>query len=168
MLLWSEGAHPLGTRDWLRLRPWLSAHIHLRMPGRMVRHRTEAKVEAAYTRAGDLDTDIHSDFSRIARGLMGTSIGLVLGGGGARGAAHLGMLRAIVEAGIPVDKVGGVSIGAFMTALWALHRDLATTSQKTMAWFEVTIDRTVLDITFITISVHAKEVKPYGSHLPNY
>ena len=41
------------------------------------------------------------------RNLTGTSIGLVLGGGGARGAAHIGMLKAILEAGIPIDKVQG-------------------------------------------------------------
>lgn len=38
---------------------------------------------------------IHSDFSRLARVLTGTSVGLVLGGGGARGAAHIGMIKAI-------------------------------------------------------------------------
>jgi lysophospholipid hydrolase len=39
--------------------------------------------------------DIHCDFSRLARWLTGTSVGLVLGGGGARGAAHVGMVKAI-------------------------------------------------------------------------
>ena len=41
----------------------------------------------------------HSDFSRLARRLTGTSVGLVLGGGGARGLAHCGMLKAFSEAG---------------------------------------------------------------------
>lgn len=39
--------------------------------------------------------NLHSDFSRLARVLTGTSVGLVLGGGGARGAAHIGMIKAI-------------------------------------------------------------------------
>lgn len=39
--------------------------------------------------------NVHSDFSRLARLLTGTSVGLVLGGGGARGAAHIGMIKAI-------------------------------------------------------------------------
>lgn len=39
--------------------------------------------------------NIHSDFSRLARWLTGKSVGLVLGGGGARGSAHVGMIRAI-------------------------------------------------------------------------
>lgn len=41
------------------------------------------------------EPNVHSDFSRLARWLTGTSVGLVLGGGGARGAAHVGMIRAI-------------------------------------------------------------------------
>lgn len=41
------------------------------------------------------EPNIHSDFSRLARWLTGTSVGLVLGGGGARGAAHVGMIKSI-------------------------------------------------------------------------
>jgi lysophospholipid hydrolase len=41
------------------------------------------------------EPNIHTDFSRLARWLTGTSVGLVLGGGGARGAAHVGMIKAI-------------------------------------------------------------------------
>jgi lysophospholipid hydrolase len=59
------------------------------------------------------------DFHRLARRLCGKSIGLVLGGGGARGCAHVGVLRAMEEAGIPIDIVGGTSIGAFVGALYA-------------------------------------------------
>lgn len=48
----------------------------------------------------------HSDFSRLARRLTGTSIGLVLGGGGARGLAHVGAIKAFMEAGwLPFDDV---------------------------------------------------------------
>jgi lysophospholipid hydrolase len=60
-----------------------------------------------------------SDFHRLARRLCGKSIGLVLGGGGARGCAHVGIIRAMEEAGIPIDIVGGTSIGAFVGALYA-------------------------------------------------
>lgn len=41
------------------------------------------------------DPNIHSDFSRLGRWLTGTSVGLVFGGGGAKGASHIGMLKAI-------------------------------------------------------------------------
>ena len=81
--------------------------------------------------------NIHSDFSRLARHVCGTSVGLVLGGGGARGAAHVGMLKAIREAGIPVDKIGGVSIGAFVGGLYCVSRDLATITQKSRKYFHL-------------------------------
>jgi NTE family protein/lysophospholipid hydrolase len=47
-------------------------------------------------------------------------VGLVLGGGGARGFAHIGVLRAMEEAGIPVDAIGGTSMGAGIAAHHAL------------------------------------------------
>lgn len=47
----------------------------------------------------DIEVDRHSDCARLARRLTGTSVGLVLGGGGARGIAHIGALRALAEAG---------------------------------------------------------------------
>ncbi|MBT9506397.1 patatin-like phospholipase family protein [Rhodoferax sp.] len=58
----------------------------------------------------------NGDFARLARFLTGTAVGVVLGGGGARGFAHLGVLRALEESGIPVDLVGGNSMGALIGA----------------------------------------------------
>ena len=49
---------------------------------------------------------------RLARLASGHGVGLVLSGGGARGFAHLGALRALRESGVPVDAVGGCSMGA--------------------------------------------------------
>jgi NTE family protein len=49
-------------------------------------------------------------------------IGLALGGGGARGGAHVGVLRALVAARVPVDYVAGTSIGAIIGALYATGR----------------------------------------------
>ncbi|HSD42105.1 MAG TPA: patatin-like phospholipase family protein [Burkholderiales bacterium] len=63
--------------------------------------------------------DSQADFARLARCLAGAAIGLVLGGGGARGFAHLGVLRALAESGVPVDWVGGTSIGGIIAALVA-------------------------------------------------
>jgi predicted acylesterase/phospholipase RssA/CRP-like cAMP-binding protein len=63
------------------------------------------------------------DVARLARMITGTGCGLVLGGGGARGLAHLGVIRALEEAGVPIDVVGGTSIGAIMAALCALGLD---------------------------------------------
>jgi NTE family protein/lysophospholipid hydrolase len=56
------------------------------------------------------------DYERLARFLAGRAIGLVLGGGGARGFAHLGVLKALQEVGKPVDLIGGNSMGALIGA----------------------------------------------------
>ncbi|KAG6976770.1 hypothetical protein JG688_00001013 [Phytophthora aleatoria] len=62
-----------------------------------------------------------SDFMRLSRRITGNAVGLVLGGGGARGLAHIGVLRALQECGIHVDVVGGTSIGAFIGGIYAMH-----------------------------------------------
>jgi NTE family protein len=67
--------------------------------------------------------DHGDDFSSLARQLTGRGVGLVLGGGGARGFAHIGLLRALRELRIPVDVVGGSSMGAFFSALAACGYD---------------------------------------------
>eukprot|EP01042_Synura_sphagnicola_P000265 gene265-274_t len=64
-----------------------------------------------------------SDFGRLARILTGTAVGVVLGGGGARGLCHFGVLQALEESGIPVDIIGGTSIGAFIGALYASNEN---------------------------------------------
>ena len=75
-----------------------------------------------------------TDFSRLARFLTGTSIGLVLGGGGARGCAHVGMIKAMIEANIPIDMVGGTSIGSFMGALWAEENEFDRFCSRAREW----------------------------------
>ncbi len=62
-----------------------------------------------------------SDETRIARVITGTSVGLVLSGGGARAYAHLGAVRALRDAGVPFDFVGGSSMGAVVAAGLALE-----------------------------------------------
>jgi predicted acylesterase/phospholipase RssA len=54
--------------------------------------------------------------ARFARLLVGRGVGMLLGGGGARTFAHIGVLRAMQEAGIEVDAIGGVSGGAIIGA----------------------------------------------------
>jgi predicted acylesterase/phospholipase RssA len=59
----------------------------------------------------------------LARCLTGHALGLVLGGGGARGFAHVGVLRALEELGMAVDLAGGTSMGALITGAVALGMD---------------------------------------------
>ena len=84
-------ALPTNTREWLVLRPWIDQVHHIK-PG-----KTE-------------------DVQRLARGLTRRAVGLVLGGGGARGCAHIGVIRALRELNIPMDYVAGTSAGAGFAA----------------------------------------------------
>ncbi len=55
-------------------------------------------------------------------------IGIALGGGGARGFAHLGVLLALEENGIPIDIITGTSMGAGVGVAKAIGMDLASSS----------------------------------------
>ncbi len=87
---------------------------------RRVPRRTQAWLEPRR-----LDAHYHlregneGDLARLARILTNRATGMVLGGGGARGIAHIGVMRAFEEAGVPIDLVGGTSIGAIIAALYA-------------------------------------------------
>lgn len=64
-----------------------------------------------HVRAGN-----NKDIARLTRHFNSTAVGLVLAGGGARGFAHLGALRAIREAGAGIDILGGTSMGGIIAA----------------------------------------------------
>jgi NTE family protein len=64
-----------------------------------------------------------AELEALSRQVTGRGVGLVLGGGGARGFAHIGLIRALRELQIPVDVVGGTSMGAFLSALAATGLD---------------------------------------------
>lgn len=73
---------------------------------------------------------------RLARSLAGMTFGLVLGGGGARGLAHLGVLRALREEGVPIDLIGGTSqvgAGASLVFLPAAARCTGDSSWRRQA-----------------------------------
>ena len=63
--------------------------------------------------------DCPDDTERVTRIVAGEARGLVLAGGAARGFAHLGVYRAMSEAGLSVDWIGGTSLGAIMAAVIA-------------------------------------------------
>jgi NTE family protein len=81
---------PSETRQWLD-------------PRRRTRHH-----HVRWGQGGDMD--------RLARFLAGKAVGVVLSGGGAKALAHIGILKALREASIPVDLVGGTSMGAILAA----------------------------------------------------
>lgn len=74
------------------------------------------------------------DHASLARQLTGRGLGLVLSGGGARGFAHIGLMRALEELQMPVDLAGGTSMGAFFSALMACgynSREMADIARET-------------------------------------
>ncbi len=97
VLLHAPDATPEGTRHWLG-------------EGRFHRHH--------HVRLADPE-----HMGRLARWLSGNAVGLVLGGGGARGFAHIGVVRALMEARVPIDMVAGTSMGSIMAAEVALGWD---------------------------------------------
>lgn len=50
-------------------------------------------------------------------------VGVVLSGGGAKGVAHIGVLKVLEEAGIPIDYIAGTSMGAIVGGLYAVGYD---------------------------------------------
>jgi predicted acylesterase/phospholipase RssA/CRP-like cAMP-binding protein len=113
----SDDYRPVGTKHWLSARR-VQRHHHLRV-------HTDTEAGLQFDR-----TNVHSDFARLVRWLMGRSVGLVLGGGGARGCSHFGVLRALEEANVPVDLIGGTSIGAFVGALRSGTTNFKTSTQR--------------------------------------
>lgn len=63
--------------------------------------------------------DNRADYERLARTLLRSGVAVVLSGGGARGIAHVGVLKALEEARVPIDAIAGTSMGAIMAAGYA-------------------------------------------------
>ena len=108
VLLHANGDQPpRGTARWLDART-VQAHLHLRL---------------------DRDDDV----DRLARRLAGRGVALVLSGGGARCCAHMGVVRAMREHGIPIDSVTGTSAGAmagYLAAVGASHDDMRRSAER--------------------------------------
>ena len=83
--------------------------------------------------------DRNADLARAARRLTGSSLGLVLGGGGARGFAHLGVLEVLEEDGILVDRVGGTSMGGIVSSAFAAGLDPPSRRRAVKAVFSARV-----------------------------
>ena len=80
----------------------------------------------------------NADVQRLARFIAGRAVGLVLAGGGARGFAHIGIIKALTEAGVPFDQLGGTSMGALIAAGLALEWDVQELTERMRAGFVAT------------------------------
>lgn len=113
----ADTPRPVGTARWLAERQVETVH---------------------HVREGDA-----ASFARLARQLAGCAVGLVLGGGGARGFSHLGVLRALEELGVPVDIIGGASIGAAVSMPTAQGQQAAEATATIRHYFRSLLDYTL-------------------------
>jgi NTE family protein len=97
---------------------------------------------SSWLRIRDLDAHYNvrrsspEDLARLARRITGASTVAVLGGGGARGFAHFGVVRAIKEAGVEIDAIVGTSAGAVVGGLLARIDDPVAAQRLTIDWFD--------------------------------
>lgn len=120
---------PASTAPWLQLHCW-HAHHHVRLSN-------------------------DRDMRRVARRMVGSALGVALGGGGARGFAHIGVLKAIEEAGLEVDLVGGSSAGALIAAQYAMGWDFDTMVRRNQEL--ATRAKALFDYTVPFVSIFAAE-----------
>ncbi|HMO56351.1 MAG TPA: cyclic nucleotide-binding and patatin-like phospholipase domain-containing protein [Roseiflexaceae bacterium] len=125
---------PRGTMAWLAPRT-VFTHHHLRL-------------------------NHQADLARLVRRLTGRAFGLVLGGGGARGYVHVGAIRALHEANIPIDMIAGTSMGALIGAGYAIDytwEELSRMAQR------LSHRKQLLDLTlpFVSFAATAKVTRLY-------
>ncbi len=119
----AETTLPSGTIRWLEPRT-LASHHHLRR--------------------GD-----DADMGRLARLLTGEATSVVFGGGGARGFAHLGVLVVLEELGVPIDSVGGASIGSIMAIGPGMGWDAEQARRVSIEQFRNLFDYTLPSVSLL-------------------
>jgi CRP-like cAMP-binding protein/predicted acylesterase/phospholipase RssA len=128
VLVHRDGSHlPVGTMKWLRPRR-VSGHHQVRL-------------------------NCIEDYHRLARFATGSAVGVVFGGGGARGYLHVGAVQALRESGVPIDLVGGCSIGSIAAAQCALDYDMEKIIEMSTTGYGKTIGINLIrDVTFPSVA----------------
>jgi predicted acylesterase/phospholipase RssA/CRP-like cAMP-binding protein len=111
-----EANLPTGTAGWCKAFPGMRQHHHVRL-------------------------DREDDFARLARSIHHRMVGLALGGGFALGIAHVGVIRAMRELKIPIDCVGGTSMGAIVGVQCAMDLPDEQMLEVTMAGCAASLQR---------------------------
>jgi predicted acylesterase/phospholipase RssA/CRP-like cAMP-binding protein len=123
--------HPSATRDARRTTRWLE-------PRSVDRHHHAREANAA-------DTD------RVARLILNRGVGVVFSGGGARGISEVGVYAALLDAGVPIDAVGGTSIGSIVAG--GAARDMTPADVAKMLRDAVLDGKSPVDVTFPAVSI---------------
>ncbi len=131
---------PKGTREWT-LRIPAAHHFHIRMNN-------------------------ERDFARLTRFLNDRSVGLALGGGFARGIGHIGVIRAMRELDIPIDMVGGTSMGAVIAAECAFEWDYQKMLELTCKYSAASMQRdyTLPVVSFLTGRKVSQALMDFGAN----
>lgn len=132
---------PQKTREWVNELGQTIVHSH-----HIRYHPYDVKVDTLHWK---------SDLRRLARWISGNAIGLVLGGGGARGSAHLSVLKALEHCEVPIDFVGGTSIGAFVGGIYCMTGGDFAQLEKLFTCFAADMSstfNTYRDFTFPIVS----------------
>src|SRR5688572_310443 len=128
----AEGARGAARAGRLR-----RGHEHRRR-GRRVQIGTRRRLSVAPARAGSATAAVFAQPPQPPVGATATrpQIGLVLSGGGARGGAHIGVLKALEELRVPVDYVAGTSIGAVVGGFYVSGMSVADLEQlvESLEW----------------------------------
>ena len=132
---------PNRTSEWTQHIP-AARHFHIRMNGRR-------------------------DFARLARFLNDRSVGLGLGGGFARGIGHIGVIRAMRELDIPIDMVGGTSMGAVIAAQCAFEWDYQKMLDLTCRYSAQSMERdyTLPVVSFLTGRKISQALTTFGANM---
>uniref|UniRef100_A0A8C7RKW5 lysophospholipase n=1 Tax=Oncorhynchus mykiss TaxID=8022 RepID=A0A8C7RKW5_ONCMY len=130
-----DGPPPQGTVEWLNMRSWISRHLHLSCPHRVFSKRSLPK----------LVPYIHTHTQARTHCHVLDSVGC----------CQVGILRALNEAGIPVDMVGGTSIGSLMGALYAEEKSNSRMRVRAREWAMDmrSIFKKVFDLTYPVTSM---------------
>jgi predicted acylesterase/phospholipase RssA len=106
------------------------------------------------------------DFGRLARFLNDRSVGLALGGGFARGIGHIGVIRAMHELDIPIDMVGGTSMGAIIAAECAFEWDHQKMLELTCKYSAESMlhDYTLPVVSFLTGRKVTRALTAFGAN----
>lgn len=134
---------PSMTNQWLRDRP-VNLHHHVKL--------------------GAPET-----LQKLARYLSGKAVGLVCGGGGARGLSYIGVYKALRELNIPIDLIGGTSAGAMIAAFFGYNHEpdhIVDIIKTGLLQNKKAFQYTIPIVSFISGIEWAKELKNcYGENV---
>ncbi|EGW33958.1 uncharacterized protein SPAPADRAFT_49048 [Spathaspora passalidarum NRRL Y-27907] len=170
---------PGSTSVWIKSRLWVQGHHHIQMnfetrhedavpksfltswADRIARSNPSLQIKFQEVKNAVIGRQKHrmrtksdprykNDFLRLARILSNEAVGLVLGGGGSRGLSHVGVVTALERHGIPIDLIGGTSIGSFVGGLYARDYEFVSIYARTKQFSKrvSAMWRMVLDFTY--------------------